>query len=66
MTATCANPNCGTRFEPEHAGHLWHSEQCYSGHLIAEIGNVAAGMRPLGLFGDRKKIRAFNRKWKPQ
>lgn len=62
---TCLSPFCDVRFTPEHAGQFWHGAQCYSGHLIAEVGATAAGMRPLGLMGDKAKIQAFNRKWIP-
>lgn len=63
MMAKCVRPACGDEFTPQHRGHICCSAGCWTAILHAEIGPTAAGMRPLGFMGDRKKIQAVRKKY---
>lgn len=62
-TRRCVNPDCKREFLSEYPRHIWCGDPCYSWVLREEIGWSAAGMRPVGMMGDHKKIKAFNKKW---
>ncbi len=59
----CIRPQCGKSFEPLHKHHIFCSDGCWTAILHEEIGVQAAGMRPLGMMGDRKKIAAVTKKY---
>ena len=59
----CVRVGCEKRFVPEYAGHMCCSQDCWTAILHSEIGRSAAGMRPFGMMGDRKKIQAVLRKY---
>jgi hypothetical protein len=59
----CVNPKCDVMFEPDYPSHIWHSGPCRHWVMREEIGASACGMQPLGMMGDAKKIKAFDRKW---
>jgi hypothetical protein len=65
MTAkqACVRPGCSSRFVPEYLGHICCSQGCWTAILHHEIGRSAAGMRPFGMMGDRKKIAGVRRKY---
>lgn len=59
----CVHPHCTDRFMPQYDGHIFCSEGCWTDVLHQEIGKSAAGMRPFGMMGDRKKIAAVRKKY---
>lgn len=59
----CIRSECENQFAPQCRGHICCSQGCWTAILHAEIGISAAGMRPFGMMGDRKKLKAVRLKY---
>lgn len=59
----CVRPACENDFAAQYKGHICCSQGCWTAILHEEIGLSAAGMRPFGMMGDAKKIRAVRVKY---